>query len=49
MDTTALEFAPQTARIVNLLTAHVVVILVGWELTVVLVFVKEVNILQHTK
>ena len=43
MDKTALEFVLQTARIVNLLTAHVVVILVGWDLTVVLVFVKEVS------
>ena len=40
MDKTALVFAPQTARFVNLLTAHVAVTLVGWDLTVVLVFPK---------
>ena len=37
---TALEFAPQNARHVNPLTEHVVVMLVGWDLIVVLVFVK---------
>ena len=37
MDKTAHVFAPQTARHVNLPTAHVVVMLVGWGLTVVLV------------
>lgn len=40
MDKTALEFAPQNARHVNLLTAHVVAMLAGWDLIVVLVFVK---------
>ena len=49
MGKTVLVFAPQTARIVNTLMAHVVVLLVGWALTVVLVFVKLVNIIQHLK
>ena len=37
MDKTVLVFAPQTARHVNLQTAHVVVMLVGWGKIVVLV------------
>ena len=49
MDKTALEFAPQNARHVNLPTAHVAVMLVGWDLTVVLVFLKLVKIIQHLK
>lgn len=40
MDKSVLVFAPQTAKNTNLLTAHVVVMLVGWVLAVVLVFVK---------
>ena len=44
MGKTVLVLAPQTARIVNLLTVHVAVLLVGWDLTAVLVFVKLVNI-----
>ena len=38
MGKTVLVFASQTAGHVNLLTAHVDVMLVGWDLTVVLVF-----------
>ena len=45
MDKTVLEFAPQSARHVNPLTEHVVALLVGWDLTVVLVFVKLVKII----
>ena len=40
MGKTVLVFAPQTARLVNLVTAHVLVMLVGWALAVSLVFVK---------
>ena len=40
-------FAPQGARHVNLLSSHVVAMLVGLDPTVVLVFVKLVNIIQH--
>ena len=49
MDITVLVYAPQTARHVNLLMAHVVVLLVGWAPTVPLVFVKLVNIIEHLK
>ena len=49
MDKTVLEFAPQSARHVNPLTEHVVALLVGWDLTVVLVFVKLFKIIQHLK
>ena len=49
MDKTVLEFAPQNARHVNPLTEHVVALLVGWDLTVVLVFVKLFKIIQHLK
>ena len=38
MDKTVLAFAPQLAKDANLLTAHVLVMLVGWDLTVELVF-----------
>ena len=47
MDKTAHVFAPQIARHVNLPTAHVVVMLVGWGLTVVLVLYFE-NFLKNT-
>ena len=40
-------FAAKRARHVNLLSAHVVAMLVGLDPTVVLVFVKLVNIIQH--
>ena len=40
MGKTVFVFAPQTVRHVNLLTEHVAVMLVGWDLPVVLVFVK---------
>ena len=40
MDKTFLVFAPQTARNLTILTEHVAVMLVGWDLTVVLVIVK---------
>ena len=39
MDVTVQMFAPQTAEHVNILMAHVVVLLVGWDPTVLLVFV----------
>ena len=41
MGKTVLVFAFQTAGHVNLLMAHVVVMLVGWNLTVVLVFANN--------
>ena len=44
MEKIVLEFAPQGARHVNPLTEHVVVMLVGWDLTAVLVFLKLINI-----
>ena len=40
MGKTVLVFAPRTARHVKLLTEDVAVMLVGWDLTVVLVFSK---------
>ena len=47
MGKTVLVFAPQTARYVNLLMAHAVVLLVGWVQTVVLVKLVDIN--QHLK
>ena len=49
MGKTVLMFAPQTARHVHLPTAHVVVMLVGWDQTVVLVFINLVNTFSHLK
>ena len=40
MGKTVLVLVPQTAGNVTILTEHVAVMLVGWDLTVVLVFVK---------
>ena len=47
MGKTVQVYAPQTARIVNLQTVHVAVIMVGRDLTVVLVISKLVNIFLY--